>query len=58
MWERGYRIPRIDSLIKLAVSLEASADELLDGIEWQPGDVRLGGFREEPVESAGFNEND
>ena len=42
--ERGLRIARIDTLIKLAVSLEVSADELLVGIEWVPGDTRIGRF--------------
>lgn len=42
--ERGLRIARIDTLIKLAVSLEVSADELLEGIDWVPGDTRIGRF--------------
>lgn len=43
--ERGLRIPRIDTLIKLASSLEANPEELLAGITWSPGDVRIGNFR-------------
>jgi transcriptional regulator with XRE-family HTH domain len=31
--ERGLRIPRIDTLVKLMVVLEADAEELLSGIE-------------------------
>lgn len=42
--ERGLRIPRIDTLIKLAASLEARPEELLEGIEWQPGTIRSGRF--------------
>jgi transcriptional regulator with XRE-family HTH domain len=42
--ERGLRVARIDTLIKLATSLEASPDELLAGIAWEPGDVRRGRF--------------
>lgn len=42
--ERGLRIARIDTLIKLAGSLEVSADELLVGIDWVPGDRRIGRF--------------
>jgi transcriptional regulator with XRE-family HTH domain len=42
--ERGLRVARIDTLIKLAVSLEVSADELLAGIDWVPGDTRIGRF--------------
>jgi transcriptional regulator with XRE-family HTH domain len=42
--ERGLRVARIDTLIKLAASLEASPAELLVGIAWKPGDRRLGRF--------------
>ena len=43
--ERGLRVPRIDTLIKLAASLEVSADELLAGLEWKPGGTVYGRFR-------------
>jgi transcriptional regulator with XRE-family HTH domain len=43
--ERGLRIARIDTLIKLAGSLEISADELLAGMGWDPGGTRIGKFR-------------
>lgn len=36
MLERGVRLPRIDTLIKLAVALEVQVGDLLDGIEWRP----------------------
>ncbi len=42
--ERGLRIPRIDTLVKLAASLEATADELLAGLEWKPGGMVYGRF--------------
>ena len=42
--ERGLRVPRIDTLIKLAASLEADPVELLVGITWSPGGVRHGAF--------------
>ncbi len=42
--ERGLRLPRIDTLIKLKFSLEVSAEDLLDGLTWSPGDYRPGGF--------------
>lgn len=42
--ERGLRVARIDTLIKLARSLEVSADELLEGMDWQPGTARRGKF--------------
>ncbi|HXR31156.1 MAG TPA: helix-turn-helix transcriptional regulator [Solirubrobacterales bacterium] len=46
--ERGLRLPRIDTLVKLMGALEADADELLAGIAWQPGDIRIGQFKPEP----------
>jgi transcriptional regulator with XRE-family HTH domain len=44
--ERGGRIPRIDTLVKLRDALGAAADDLLAGIIWTPGDFRRGGFVE------------
>lgn len=44
--ERGVRLPRLDTLVKIAASLEVTADELLTGISWQPGSYRRGGFRD------------
>jgi transcriptional regulator with XRE-family HTH domain len=43
--ERGLRIARIDTLAKLCGSLEVEPSELLAGIAWSPGDVRLGRFQ-------------
>jgi transcriptional regulator with XRE-family HTH domain len=34
MVENGTRLPRVDTLIKLASALGVRADELLAGIEW------------------------
>lgn len=45
MIERAERVPRIDTLVKLAGALEISAGELLDGLEWQPGETVHGSFR-------------
>jgi transcriptional regulator with XRE-family HTH domain len=42
--ERGLRVARIDTRIKLIGSLEFSADELLEGMAWRPGSVRRGAF--------------
>lgn len=47
--ERGARVPRIDTLIKLATALEVDAGELLAGIVWAPAVTevvtrRPGGF--------------
>ena len=42
--ERAQRVPRIDTVVKLAASLEVDAGELLDGIEWRLGAARPGRF--------------
>ena len=43
--ERGERIPRIDTLVKLCSVLEVSPSKLLEGIKWVPNAVRCGRFR-------------
>jgi len=45
--ERGLRLARMDTLVKLIGSLEVSAEELLAGLDWTPGDVRSGSFVEQ-----------
>jgi len=46
--ERGARVPRIDTLIKLASGLGVRIDcALLDGITWMPGATEVGEFRTE-----------
>ena len=50
--ERGLRLCRIDTVIKLLGSLDVSADDLLAGIRWEPGDVRLGAFVDRGDEDA------
>lgn len=42
--ERGGRVPKIDTLAKLAGALGVPAAALLDGIVWEPGDFRRGRF--------------
>lgn len=37
--ERGARVPRIDTVIKLASALDCSAGDLLAGIGWQPAEM-------------------
>lgn len=44
--ERGLRIPRADTIIKLRDALGVTADDLLVGLTWTPGDYRPGGFVE------------
>lgn len=42
--ERGERLPRIDTALKLAGALGVSLDELIAGITWEPGRHEPGGF--------------
>jgi transcriptional regulator with XRE-family HTH domain len=42
--ERGLRTPRIDTLVKLAGSLQVRVEDLLEGIHWTPGTIHLGSF--------------
>lgn len=42
--ERAMRVPRIDTLVKLAATLESDPNELLEGITWKPGEARIGRF--------------
>ena len=52
--ERGVRMPRIDTVLKLAGSLGVSPCELLEGMSWQAGRFEEGSFRSvEPAEGAG-----
>ncbi len=42
--ERGARVPRIDTVIKLASTLSIRPGELLDGIQWSRDSDQPGGF--------------
>lgn len=42
--ERGLRVARIDTLVKLAASLSVAPGELLEGIAWTPGSAVVGRF--------------
>ncbi len=42
--ERGLRLARIDTLVKLAGALEVPTDALVEGIDWRPGSATLGEF--------------
>lgn len=46
--ERGARVPRIDTLLKLTAALDIDARELIDGISWEPGEVQPGRFKLSP----------
>jgi transcriptional regulator with XRE-family HTH domain len=43
--ERGVRLPRIDTLVKLAGSLDVDPADLLAGVSWKPGGTRQGQFQ-------------
>lgn len=42
--ERGARVPRIDTVIKIATGLGIEAKLLLEGINWTPGETQPGRF--------------
>jgi transcriptional regulator with XRE-family HTH domain len=44
MVERGLRLARLDTIIKLAGGIEADPCELLDGLSWAPAGVGPGRF--------------
>jgi transcriptional regulator with XRE-family HTH domain len=44
MLERGVRIARIDTVIKLAGGLEVPPEDLLKGMYWTPASAPLGKF--------------
>jgi transcriptional regulator with XRE-family HTH domain len=48
--ERGLRVARIDTLVKLSGALAISPIELLEGIEWTPGHTTYGQFSVAPPE--------
>lgn len=46
MVERGERLPRVDTIAKLAAVLGVDPGDLFDGIVWEAGGVRIGRFTE------------
>jgi transcriptional regulator with XRE-family HTH domain len=45
MLEKGQRLPRVDTLMKIADALEVRLESLLEGIEWiPPGPAASGSF--------------
>jgi transcriptional regulator with XRE-family HTH domain len=44
--ERGLRMARADTILRLAGSLEIPVGDLFEGLAWQPGDVRRGRFEQ------------
>jgi transcriptional regulator with XRE-family HTH domain len=54
MVEKGERLPRVDTLIKLASALGVDAAELLDGVDWVvPAPTRPGSFVVSPQTRGG-----
>jgi transcriptional regulator with XRE-family HTH domain len=51
--ERGARMPRIDTIIKLATGLEIAPATLLAGITWEPGGVTPGAFAIDESDQSG-----
>lgn len=51
--ERGERVPRADTLLKLAAALRVEVGALLDGITWTPPRISHGGFRFEAAVGEG-----
>lgn len=43
--EKGVRLARIDTLVKLAGALSVPPGDLLKGMAWTPGGTRVGRFR-------------
>lgn len=43
--EGGHRMPRLDTLVKLAGALDVTPNDLLDGVTWEPSVHRRGDFR-------------
>lgn len=46
--EGGKRVPRLDTLLKLATALEVPLDDFTEGIEWVRGEKSAGGFLVRP----------
>jgi XRE family transcriptional regulator, regulator of sulfur utilization len=44
--ERGERVARADTVVKLAGALEVDPGKFFEGIAWESGDVRYGRFVE------------
>ena len=43
--ERGERVARADTLVKLAGALGVRPEDLLDGLGWSPGEMTRGKFK-------------
>lgn len=43
--ENGKRMPRLETLLKVAGALGVPPAELLEGLSWEPGTARAGKFK-------------
>jgi transcriptional regulator with XRE-family HTH domain len=51
--EGGRRMPRVETLVKLAGSLGTTPNDLLDGIAWEPIEAVTGGLVVSPPKGGG-----
>jgi transcriptional regulator with XRE-family HTH domain len=51
--ERGLRLPRLDTILKLSAGVEQSSCVLLAGLRWRPGYYVEGGFCVEDASETG-----
>jgi len=42
--ERGFRMPQLNTIVRIAGGLGIAPCELLEGMAWRPGDLTPGGF--------------
>jgi transcriptional regulator with XRE-family HTH domain len=47
--ERGERIPRIDTAVKLAAAVGVPLEDLVAGVDWESGSAKPGSFHVSPV---------
>ena len=55
--ERGERVARTDTLVRLCGSLGVEPAALLAGLRWRPNRVSLGGLEIEPVNASHIEES-
>jgi transcriptional regulator with XRE-family HTH domain len=48
LMEGGERLPRLETLIRVAGALGVTANDLVDGITWEPYEQLAGGFSVSP----------
>jgi transcriptional regulator with XRE-family HTH domain len=53
--ERGLRVARIDTLVKLAGALGVPPSAMIEGIDWSPGSTTAGQFMPAPKTQAELN---